>query len=171
MSDTAAKGDDLRSAMPIISGNEGVWQGWYRYYNIAGEQTDAHRSTLICRLPDSGPYPYHQTNIYEWEDGRRDVRDFPASYRAGRLWFDNDLIYGWAAEVELDEARRTSMLHWTRKGQPDLYLYEMIHNSDCGNYRARVWQWIKAGQTHMRTLIDEERVTHDWRVWERDNPL
>lgn len=158
--------DAIRTDMPILAANEGVWEGWYRYYDADGNQIDAHRSQLICRFPKGGRYPYHQSNIYTWEDGRTETRDFPADYRDGRVWFDNDLIYGWAAEVPLDEHDRTTMLHWTRKGEPDLYLYEMIHNSDCGKFRSRVWQWIKAGKTHMRTLIDEEKVSDDWRAYE-----
>ena len=27
-----------------------------------------------------------------WEDGRTDVRDFPATYADKRVWWDNDLI-------------------------------------------------------------------------------
>ena len=154
---------ELKATMPILARNEGVWEGWYRYYDIDGNQVDAHRSRLICRFPDKGPYTYHQSNIYTWEDGREEIRDFPAQYRDGRIWFDTDLIDGWAAEVPLDSHGRTTMLHWVRKGEPDLYLYEMIHNSDCGKYRSRVWQWIKAGKTHMRTLIDEEKVSDTWR--------
>ena len=38
----------------------------------------------------------------------------------------------------------------------------MIQLSDDGRSRCRVWQWIKAGRTHMRTLIDEEKVADDW---------
>jgi len=34
----------------------------------------------------------------------------------------------------------------------------MIHNSDCGKFRSRVWQWIRDGKTQMRTLIDEQKV-------------
>jgi hypothetical protein len=153
---------EIRKAMPLLASNEGVWEGYYRYTDAQGNKIDEHRSRLICRFPGDGPYPYHQTNHYTWEDGRTEVRDFPATYRDGRVWFDTDLIYGWAAEVPLDDFRRTLMLNWTRKGEPDLYLYEMIQMSDCGRYRCRIWQWIKAGRIHMRTLIDEEKVSDSW---------
>jgi len=153
---------EIKRAMPLLARNEGVWDGYYRYTDAEGNTIDEHRSRLVCRFPDSGPHPYHQTNHYTWADGRTEVRDFPADYRDGRIWFDNELIYGWAAEVGLDDHGRTLMLNWTRKGEPDLYLYEMIQMSDCGRYRARIWQWIKAGQIHMRTLIDETRVSDSW---------
>ncbi len=153
---------DIKQAMPLLASNEGVWDGYYRYTDPQGNKIDEHKSRLVCRFPAEGPYPYHQTNHYTWADGRTEVRDFPASYRDGRVWFDTDLIHGWAAEVPLDDFNRTLMLNWTRKGEPDLYLYEMIQMSDCGKYRCRIWQWIKAGRIHMRTLIDEEKVSDTW---------
>ena len=152
----------LKQAMPLLASQEGVWEGWYRYYDAEGKRIDQHRSRLVCRFPVSGPVPYHQTNHYTWEDGRRETREFPATFAAGRLRFDNDLITGWAAEDPLDEHGRTVMLHWVRKGEPDTYLYEMIQVSDCRRYRTRVWQWITGGRTRMRTLIDEEKVSDSW---------
>jgi hypothetical protein len=152
----------LKQAMPLLATQEGVWEGWYRYFDADGNKIDEHRSRLVCRFPDSGDLPYHQTNHYTWADGRTEVRDFPATFRDGRLWFDNDLIYGWAAEEPLDSHHRTVLLHWVRKGEPGTYLYEMIQVSDCGRYRTRVWQWIQNGRTRMRTLIDEEKVSDDW---------
>lgn len=154
---------DLRAAMPTLARHEGIWEGYYRYFDEQGNKVDEHKSRLVCRFLDEGDIPYHQTNYYTWDDGRTETREFPAEYRDGRLWWDNDLIKGWAADVDLDEDQRTSMLHWQRSDDPDTYLYEMIQLSDCGNYRTRVWQWIKDGKTVQRTLIDEHRVSDDWR--------
>ena len=142
--------------------HEGVWEGTYRYYDPAGEKTDEHASRLICRFPTTGPYPYHQTNLYRWADGRKDARDFPALIVDGRVRWDNALIKGWAADVALDEFTRTVMLHWVRKDMPEAYLYEMIQLSDCGRYRSRVWQWFADGRLTGRTLIDEHRVSDSW---------
>lgn len=153
---------DIKTAMPLLARNEGVWEGWYRYFDHDGNKVDEHRSRLVCRFPGNGPVPYHQTNHYTWADGKKEVRDFPAQYRDGRVWFDNELIDGWAAEVPLDAHRRTIMLYWVRKGEPETYLYEMIQLSDCGRYRQRVWQWIKDGQCVLRTLIDEQKVSDSW---------
>ena len=33
----------LRETMPIIYSNEGVWEGWYRYFDIDGNKIDEHR--------------------------------------------------------------------------------------------------------------------------------
>jgi hypothetical protein len=155
---------ELRRDMPLLARNEGVWEGWYRYYSAeTGKLVDEHRSRLICRLKEDGEFPYHQTNHYFWEDGRTDVRDFPASYADGRIWWDNDLIKGWAAAMKPDDFNRSTCLHWTRKGDDDLYLYEMIQISDCGKFRSRTWHWYKGGKCFQRTLIDEVFVTSDWK--------
>ena len=159
----------LKQKMPLLARHEGVWEGWYRYFDAECREKDAHRSRLICRFPESGPHPYHQTNHYRWEDGRREVRDFPAHERNGRLEFDSDLITGWAADVALDDFNRTTMLNWVRRGEPDLYLYEMIQISDCGLYRHRVWHWYRAGRLVERTLIDERKVTDDWKSFEAEH--
>ncbi len=156
---------NYRQHLPVLSRHEGVWEGIYRYFDEEGHQTDEHKSRLVCRFPASGSNPYHQTNYYEWSDGRREVRDFPATIEDGRLIWDNELINGWAADVHLDDFGRTTMLYWVRNDAPEMYLYEMIHLSDCGRHRSRVWQWFKSGKLVGRTLIDERKVDDDWSAY------
>lgn len=154
---------DMKLHMPNLARHEGVWDGHYRYYDIDGNKTDEHRSRLICRITGDDKVPYHQTNQYSWADGRTEVRDFPTTYSFGRVIFDNELIYGWCTEIPEDDFHRTLMLHWTRKGEGDVELYEMIQLSDDGNHRHRTWQWYKGGRLVQRTLIDEHRVSHNWK--------
>ena len=153
----------LREKMPLLARHEGVWDGYYRYFDDTGNKIDEHKSRLLCRM--IGADDYHQTNYYFWADGRKDTRDFPAIVKEDRLVFYTD-ISGWAAEVPLDENNRTIMLHWTRNNEPDLYLYEMIQLSDCGQYRARVWQWFRKGRLFQRSLIDEQRLSKDWQAYD-----
>jgi hypothetical protein len=153
---------DIKTAMPMLARHEGVWEGTYKAYDGDGVLIDSHASRLVCRFPDSGSYDYHQTNYYTWADGRTESRDFPAVYRDRKIWWDNELITGWAAEASDDPTKRTIFLHWERKGEPGTYLYEMINTSDDGKRRSRVWQWIKDGQIKMRTLIDETKVSDNW---------
>jgi hypothetical protein len=163
-----AKWAEFRKRMPQLMDSVGVWEGWYRYYDArTGALTDQHRSRLFCRImeEEGAPYPYHQTNQYFWEDGRTDFREFPAWYDDGRIWWDNDLITGWAAPMQPDDFHRSTCLNWTRKGEPDLFLYEMIQHSANGINRARTWQWFKNGVCFQRTMIDERRVSGDWRGW------
>lgn len=152
----------LKLQMPTLARHEGVWEGMYRYYDADGNKTDEHKSRLVCRFPEDGSHPYHQTNHYLWDDGRTEVRDFPATVADGRLRWDNEFIQGWAADVNLDDHGRTTMLYWVRTGEPDLYLYEMIQISDCGQKRARTWQWFKNDALISRTLVDERKVSDDW---------
>ena len=100
----------LKKDMPYLAKHEGVWDGWYRHFDADSKMVDEHRSRLVCRFPDDGSLPYHQTNYYSWANGKKEVRDFPADYKDGRLLFDNELIKGWAAEVRLDEFRREQHL-------------------------------------------------------------
>lgn len=159
------KAQDPRELLPGTARHEGIWDGVYRYYDAEGNKVDEHRSRLICRFLDRGPWPYHQTNIYTWPDGRTETREFPALIENGRLIWQGQLIRGWAAEIAEDEQGRTSLLHWVRNDEPDVELYEMIQVSDCGRYRARVWQWFRHGRLIRRTLIDEEKVSSDWSAY------
>lgn len=159
--------NELKRLMPTLARHEGVWEGRYVFLNANHEKTDEHESRLICRFPESG-LPYHQTNLYRWADGKRETRDFPAGVKDGRLFWDNDFINGWAADVKLDDFGRTTMLNWTRTGEPDLYLYEMIQISDDNLARARVWHWYKADRLFQRTLINEHRISTDWQAYENE---
>ena len=157
----------IREAFPLLARNEGVWEGYYRYYNIDGDKIDEHKSRLLCRIPD--PDTYHQTNLYRWADGKKDTRDFPSKVEGNKLLFYTD-IEGWAAAVDLDEHGRTMMLHWVRKNEPGLYLYEMIQINDEADKRARVWQWFRDGRLLQRTIIDEIRISEDWRAYNDIDP-
>jgi hypothetical protein len=157
----------LKKNMPLLSRHEGVWEGYYRYYDKMGNKTDQHKSRLICRIINDKEY--HQTNIYRWENGKKETREFPANIKERKLLFSNE-IHGWAAEVTLDEFNRTMMLNWVRRNEPDLYLYEMIQLSDNGLSRARIWQWFKNDSLFQRTLIDERKVSNGWASFEGIDP-
>jgi len=152
----------LRETFPLLARHEGIWEGWYRHIDVNGIEIDAHRARLVCRLPKNDPSLYHQTNHYAWEDGRTEVRDFKGHAEGNKMVFDEQLIIGWATEVSEDDSGRTMMLHWTRNDDPNTYLYEMIQISDCGQFRTRVWQWLRRGKAIKRTLIDETRVSDSW---------
>lgn len=167
-----SKADIIRKEMPLLAANEGVWEGVYRYYDaVTGELTDEHKSRLICRLPEDGqPSDYYQTNYYFWADGRSETREFPAEYHDGRIWWDNDLIKGWAAAMQPDQRNLSTCLTWERKGEENMYLYEMIQVDKAVKNRARTWQWFRDEKCFMRTLIDEHFITRDWQNWTEMGP-
>jgi hypothetical protein len=152
----------IKREMPLLAHNEGVWDGTYRHVDPEGQTVDLHASRLICRFPSAGPYAYHQTNIYTWDTGAREVREYPCRYVEGskELIFLNELIDGWAKEVAEDPGGRTLMLSWFRPDMREVVFYEMINLSADGQHRTRVWQWLKDGRLFRRTLIEERRVSH-----------
>ena len=152
----------VKEQLAGLARHEGVWDGSYRHYDGAGKLVDEHRSRVLCCFPEGGEHPYVQTNIYDWADGRSQRMDLPASFRDGRLCWDNALIRGWATELPMDDNGRTLVLYWHRANDPELYVYEMIQISDCGKKRARTWQWIRDGELVARTAIEEKLVSRDW---------
>ena len=160
----------LRQDMPLFSTGAGVWEGTYRYLDENGQIIDQHRSRLIGRFPDEGAFPYIQTNIYMWEDGHTERRNFPVTYQGGgRLIYENDLISGYFMEVAEDDDHRTILGHWRRHDLDRISFYEMIQRSPCGRYRTRTWQWLRdGGGVYRRTIIDEQKVSEDWREYSDD---
>lgn len=53
----------LKGQMPFLKDHEGVWEGYYRYYDHNGVKIDEHRSRLLCRVINDTDY--HQTNLYQ----------------------------------------------------------------------------------------------------------
>ncbi len=145
--------------MPVFARQEGIWQGVYRHYDASGGKADEHKSRSICRVLDTGPYPYHQTNYYSWADGREEVRDLLATVENGRICWETDFIIGWAQELNIDDLKQTIISHWIRKDDADLRMYGMIQLSDCGQYRTGVGQWLKNDKAIQLTFFDEQRVS------------
>ena len=159
----------IKNEMPILAKHEGVWEGYYRHLDTEGRIIDTHRSRLLCRFaPEAGEWDYHQTNIYSWDDGKREVREFPVKYTPGSktMVFTGE-IDGWAKEISEDPASRTLMLWWQRREFPDIYFYEMINASDDGRQRSRIWQWIRNGRIFRRTVIDELKISDTVRGYEQ----
>ena len=144
----------IREEMPVLARHEGDWVGTYTLIDTEGTILDKHDSHLTCQFPEDSPYPYYQTNRYQWPDGKREEHQFPGMYRDKKLWFDMERIHGYAWEAD----HSTLILWFTYKAMPEMYLYEMIQISPCNNYRSRTWHWFKNHQIYRRTLIQEERM-------------
>lgn len=145
---------DIRTGMPLLARHEGVWEGVYIHVDKDNNEIDRHKSRLQCLMPEGGEHPYYQINTYTWDDGRTEEIHFPAVYRDGKIWWDNERIIGncWEADEQ------TILLKWARKDLPNAYLYEMIQLSADGNERARTWHWFENDELFKRTCIKEKRV-------------
>jgi len=145
---------DIRAGMPVLARHEGEWRGEYIHVAPDNSLIDRHASHLICAFPGGGEYDYFQKNIYTWNDGRREELDFPARYRDGRIWWDNERIAGSAWEID----ERTIVLQWSRKDLPRSYLYEMIQINESNDKRGRTWHWFVDDELVRRTCIKESRT-------------
>jgi hypothetical protein len=170
---------ELRTLMPELCRHEGVWEGEYLYITPDAKIVDRHGSRLLCRTRDlEGQYPYDQTNISLWDDGREMVMHYPATFKDGRIWFDDKIIKGSFAEIN-DDDRGLSIFGswiWTDLSMvpfptTDMVMFELIQSSKDGQHRSRTWHWIDDGKIVLRTLISERKVSDDWRAWEAAHPL
>lgn len=144
----------IKEDMPLLVRHEGDWQGSYTTIDSEGNIIDKHNSFLTCEFPENGSYPYYQVNKYQWDDGKEEEHLFPATYRDKKIWFDTERLEGDAREVD----DSVIILRFTSKLIPDVYVYEMIHLSSCGNLRNRTMHWFKNNQLFQRVLVQEHRV-------------
>ena len=152
----------LRTRMPTIALNEGIWKGSYRHFNAGGDLIDEHYVRSICRIPDVDPYPYYQTNFYYWDDGRIDQREYPAWFINGRLFLSNDVLCGWVLDSIDDGARHTLMLHWRRTDTPEVYAFELVEIFGGGESRRHHWHWYHGRNLVQRTVAYQTKISHQW---------
>jgi hypothetical protein len=157
------KQDQIKAEMPMYARGQGVWEGMYRHLDPEGKIIDQHKSLLIIRMPDEGTHPVIQTNLYTWDNGRTEKREFKVLYENRRLIYDNELIKGYFTEISEDDQNQTLLGFWRRHGLDHVYFYEMIVRHPAG-FRTRTWQWINdTGGVYRRTLVDEKKISDDWR--------
>ncbi|MEL7297961.1 MAG: DUF3598 domain-containing protein [Pseudomonadota bacterium] len=158
----------ITNTQSIVADQAGVWEGEYVHLDADHREIDRHQSRLVCRLYDGedGDARLSQTNIYTWPDGQRETRFFEATFREDRLWIENDLMSGWTGAIDFDETKRTIMVGWTRKSEPDFRYYEMITVAEDGDSKNRTWHWYRNGRLFQRTLINESRISRDWQAFD-----
>jgi hypothetical protein len=168
---SARRGTDLNiiaEKQAIVADQEGVWDGEYVHLDENHNIIDRHQSRLVCRLNDGpdGEARLSQTNIYSWDDGEQEIRFFEGIYRGDRLWIENELIDGWTSAVSLDATNRTIMVAWTRAAEPDFRYYELITVAEDGDAKNRTWHWYRKGRLFQRTVINEVRVSRNWKSYD-----
>lgn len=160
----------FRRVLPVMSKQEGVWEGFYRRYDADGKLMTTHRSRVVFRLLPNipGPEIYSQTNIYRFADGRSQVIESTGTFDGVQLNFGSDRgVKGWARDDATDPHGRICLMYMdvtadTPQLRAGTTCYEMVQLSDCGRFRMRATQYAYQGQTVMRTMIDETFVTRDW---------
>ena len=155
---------DLKAKFPVLARCEGVWKGVFRRFDGNAKLLAEFKSTITKRYLPDAPWPrvYHQTNHYDFADGKTQTLETFGHYADGKIHFESDRVKGWQLDDPADPHKRSIFLHMVYKSDPDQYVYELINVSDDGKFRTRMTQFLKAGRTVQRTMIDEEKVSGDW---------
>jgi hypothetical protein len=152
---------------PAILSQQGVWRGIFRRYDADGVLTAEFPSEIVVRVQEDGAtLRYRQTNIYRPAGAPQQRIESSGEVRDGRVWFSNDRLDGWSMDIPGDPTGRGAVLVMNYKDGSQQYVYEIITRSADGTRRSRATQYFQAGRLLRRTLIDEEKVTSDWRAWD-----
>jgi hypothetical protein len=159
-----------RSKLPEVARQQGVWRGMFRRYDADGKLTSEFPSEIIARVVNrDGKQVYHQTNTYRPSNAPQQVIQSFGEIRDGRIWFSNERLEGWSADIAGDPSGRGSVIVMNYKDGSGTYVYEIVTRSDDGRRRSRATQYFKGGKLERRTLIDEEKITDDWAAYEAAN--
>jgi hypothetical protein len=155
------------ATLPSLARQQGVWRGVFRRYDATGTLLAEFPSEIIVRVEtNSTTTEYHQTNIYRPAGAPVQRIDSRGEIRDGRFWFENARLRGWSMDIPGDESGLGAVLvmHYTDGSKQSVY--EIITRSEDGRRRWRATQYFQDGKLTRRTLIDEEKVTDDWRAWD-----
>jgi hypothetical protein len=154
-------------ALPSIATQQGVWRGVFRRYDPSGKLLAEFPSEIVARIRLEGTrLVYHQTNIYRPAGAPLQRIESYGEVRDGRVWFANERLEGWSMDIPGDASGRGAVLVMTYKDGSGQSVYEIITRSADGTRRSRATQYFADGRLLRRTLIDEEKVTDDWRAWD-----
>ncbi len=161
---------DRNNTVPTAQ-NQGVWKGVFRRYDAEGKLTAEFPSEIIARIEDQGGKQLlRQTNRYSPPNAPQQVIESTGEVRDGRIWFENERLAGWSMNIPADTTGRGAVIVMDYKDGSGQYVYEIVAHSADGKRRSRATQYFKDGKIVRRTLIDEEKVTDDWRAYEAGSP-
>ena len=147
---------EFERKFPVLSRQEGVWEGRFRRYDADGKLMADFASQITVRLNFDNPKSqYQQTNFYTFADGKTQKIESEGRIEGEKLVFSNAQIEGWATDLISDENKRTSVFYLQYKDGSGVYVYEIVTLSDDGKSRSRATQYLKDGKIVRRTLIDE----------------
>ncbi len=160
-----------RSTTGSVARNQGVWKGTFRRYDADGKLTAEFPSEIIARVEQKdGRQVFRQTNRYSPAGAPQQVIESSGEIRDGRVWFENERLSGWSMDIPADTTGRGAVIVMDYKDGSGQYVYEIVPRSADGRRRSRATQYLKNGEIQRRTLIDEVKITDDWRAYEAANP-
>jgi hypothetical protein len=156
-----------RASNAALLTSQGVWKGTFRRYDADGKLTAEFPSEIIARVEEKdGRQVFRQTNRYTPAGAPPQVIESTGEIRDGRVWFENERLSGWSMNIPADTSGRGAVIVMDYKDGSGQYVYEIVARSADGKRRSRATQYLKDGQIQRRTLIDEVKVTDDWRAYE-----
>ncbi|MEO0997974.1 MAG: DUF3598 family protein [Pseudomonadota bacterium] len=156
LADRAPWQAEIDATIPVTARHLGVWEGIYRRYDATGAALESFDSRVEMRFDDTGAY--RQTNTYSRDGEVTQVIEAAGKLGSDRLFFANDRVEGWAADVAADPERLTSVLFMRFKDDSGIECHELIRLTADGERRHRMTQCVRGGKLLSRTLIDERRV-------------
>jgi hypothetical protein len=175
--DRAAEGDETGSAvaadadLPALVRQQGVWRGTFRRYDAQGDLLETFPSTITIRIhQEAGCWRYHQTSLHGPVDAPLRRIEAHGEIHSGRVWFRSDRYEGWAMDLPgaTPDGGSLLVMRALESSAPDLH--EIISCSPDGRHRWRVSQWLQEGRLTGRTVIEEEKLSDDWRTHQGTGP-
>ncbi len=169
--DRAAAGEkagpaaELDADLPALVRQQGVWKGTFRRYDAEGELLETFSSMITVRVfREAGGWHYHQTSLHGPEDAPLRRIEAHGQIHSGRVWFTSDRYQGWGMDLpgEAPAAGSLIVMHPRQPGVPEVH--EISSCSTDGRRRWRVSQLLGEGRLIGRTVIDEEKLSDDWRA-------
>jgi hypothetical protein len=163
--DRESPGTDPDVSLPRLTGHQGVWRGRFHRYDREGRLSETLPSEITVRVyEEAGRWLYHQTSRLGPPEAPRRTIEAHGEIHSGRVWFASDSFEGWAMDLPGEAGTGGAVLVMRPKDGAGPDVHEIISCSGDGRRRWRVSQFLSDGQLVGRTLIEEEKLSDDWRA-------
>jgi hypothetical protein len=160
--DRTDRGGDGTSLPAALARQQGVWKGTWRTYASDGTPLESFSVVAIARfVVENGRVIFHQTNHYLNRGDSPQTIESNGEVEGDRIRFANPRARGWSRPLTDDPSGLGSVLMISFADGSSLY--EIVTNSPDGQHRHRSAQVLRDGRIVRRTLIDEKKITDDWR--------
>ncbi len=169
--DRVAPDADPTGSLPRLTGQQGVWRGRFHRYDGEGRLTETLASEITVRVyEEAGRWLYHQTSRLGPPEAPHRTIEAHGEIHSGRVWFASDRFEGWAMDLPGEAAAGGAVLVMRPRDGSGPDVHEIISCSADGHRRWRVSQFLRDGQLVGRTLIEEEKLSDDWRAHDAAAP-